>query len=283
LLENIDGLKDMTFGYTPFEKLAKKIERKLLFSINKPKYLIRNATFFRPIKTKIPQICLLQDFYNEQFFIENQLPVINSCSVSVINSPHVYNQIRQYLSNQRVEIIPMGVDFDFFNPEVLIKEEVEVSANSILFVGSSSVWPKGFDFLMELVEGSNYNFVFVMKDDFQIAHPRIKVFNKINQTTLKVIMKKCRIMICTSQMETFHLAGVEGCAMNLPIVTTEVGIYKTLSENGWGLKSNKEEFLKNIDFVFNNIKSFSPRKAMLENGLSKKQCMEKWRSLIQQF
>lgn len=236
LLENIEGLEDKTFGYTPFDQLAKKIERELFWH-KKPDYIIRNATFFRPIKTKVPQICLLQDFYDEEKFITEQLPVIKSCKVTVINSPYIYNKVEKYLYGLNIKMIPMGVDFDFFNP-ALPAEDIDVLPDSILFIGAATEWPKGFDLLMEIVNKTNYNFTFVMKDDFQIKHPRIKVFNKIDHTKLKSIMKKCRMAVCTSRMETFHLAGIECCAMNLPVVATKVGIYPSLQNPGWGRLSD---------------------------------------------
>lgn len=279
LLENINGLQDKTFGYTPFNKLARKIEWEL-FIHKKPDYIIRNATFFRPIKTKVPQICLLQDYYDEEKFLKEQLPVINSCHTTVINSYYIYDKVKKYLDGQNLEIIPMGVDFDFFNPNLKIEQDTEVLPDSILFTGAATNWPKGFDLLMEIVENTDYNFTFVMKDDFKINHPRIKVFNKINQTKLKSIMKKCRMAICTSRMETFHLAGVEACAMNLPVAATEVGIYTHLEDGGWGLKFNKDNVYEKISYIFNHTDEFSPRKTLLDLKLDKKNCMEKWNNLV---
>lgn len=282
LLENISGLKDMTFGHTPFPTLAEKIELCLKTEIN-PDYIIRNATFFRPIETEIPQICLLQDFYNYEHFMSEQIKVIDSCAMTVINSPFIYNQVITYLKGKKVKMIPMGVDFNFFDPDKHLYEPQDLLPNSILFVGAATIWPKGFDTLMKVVDNTNYNFVFVMKDDFKTDHPRIKVFNRINQTHLRSIMKQCRMTICTSQMETFHLGGIESCAMNLPLVTTNVGIYNSLEENGWGLKCDTENIVEKIDFMFNNINTFSPRQTMLEHKLDKIQCMNSWKQLIEEI
>lgn len=282
LLENIEGLEDKTFGYTPFEKLASKIEHELFWH-KKPDYIIRNASFFRPLKTRVPQICLLQDFYDGEKFIKEQLPVIKSSHTTVVNSPYIYNMIKPYLNNENIEIITMGVDFDFFNPENILYKNEEVLEDSILFIGAANNWPKGFDLLMHLIKNTNYNFTLVMKDDFQIQHPRIKVFNKINQTKLSEIMKSCKMAVCTSQMETFHLAGVESCAMNLPIVATNVGIYAFLEDNGWGLKCDKENIIEKVDYVFNNINIFKPRETMLKNKLDKKNTIFNWKRITNQF
>lgn len=281
LLENIDGLQDKTFGYTGFDKLPSKIERELFWN-NKPDYIIRNATFFRPLKTSVPQICLLQDFYNEQHFKTEQLPVINSCEMTVINSPYIYNLVKDFIKDKNVKIIPMGVDFEFFNPELAIGD-IDVLPNSILFIGAATEWPKGFDLLMKVVESTGYNFTFVMKDDFVIDHPRIKVFNRIDQIKLRLIMKQCKMSLCTSKMETFHLAGVESCAMNLPVVTTQVGIYTTLNDGGWGLKCDESNIIQKINYVFNNTEKFQPREALLDLQLDKKACMKSWNEAIKEI
>ena len=288
LLENIEGLEDKIFGYTPFNKLSKKIERELFWH-RKPDYIIRNATFFRPIKTKVPQICLLQDFYDEKKFLEEQLPVINSCNTVVINSPYIQEIVKPYLnklSKTRIEMIPMGVDADFFDPCILEKDEKiasEINKDSILFIGAATIWPKGFDLLMHLVDNTNYNFVFVMKDDFKISHPRIKVYNKIDQSKLKQIMINCRMAVCTSKLETFHLAGIESMLMNLPIATTNTGIYKEFEDNKdetWGVKFDEKNIIERVDYLYNNAEKYSPRKFILEKNLTKNSTMKKWKDLI---
>jgi glycosyltransferase involved in cell wall biosynthesis len=70
------------------------------------------------------------------------------------------------------------------------------------------------------------------------------------------------MLVCTSRIETLHLAGVEAAACNLPLVTSNVGIYYDLPNGKWGRNTRSldvEDFINEINFVKNNILTFSPR------------------------
>ena len=48
-------------------------------------------------------------------------------------------------------------------------------------------------------------------------------------TDLEVeVINSCEMLVCTSRVETLHLSGVEASACNLPLVTSDVGIYFNL-------------------------------------------------------
>jgi glycosyltransferase involved in cell wall biosynthesis len=274
LLENVPGLVDKTDGNTSFNILPHKIVEYANIE-GVPDYIIRNASFFSKINLTVPTISLLQDLGH------GRIDVCNSSTVVVFNSPYTKANYRNIQAP--TEIIPLGVDFDFFKSDKSYKEELGIMEDSILFIGSSDFHPKGFDKVLHLIENSNYNFCLVMKDEFQINHPRVKVFNKVSHDKLLKIINSCALLICTSVVETQHLAGLEAAACNIPLVTTNVGVYYDKEDAEWGLKVLDGNFKPKIDYVLNNRDKFSPREYFLNLGYDKKNCMKKWRELVEKI
>lgn len=152
--------------------------------------------------------------------------------------------------------------------------------NSILYIGSSDFKTKGFDKLLRIIEDTNFNFCLVLKDNFEIKHPRVTVFNRVDHNKLVKIINCCKMIICTSNVETQHLASLEAAACGLPILTTNVGTYFNIKDAEWGIKVKNDDFIGGIKFVLNNLDSFKPREYFLSSGFDKKDCMKKWNELI---
>ena len=191
LLEWFPDLLDKTNGYTDYSILASIIENELEILCNKekkkPKYIIRNGTYFRKINTDIKQISLIQDIHNNK---EQQIDVINNSNIVVFNTNYVYEKYKNYINSTiLVKICPLGVDFDFFRPLRNSEEmTLDVLPNSILFIGSSTNYPKGFNILLDIIgKMKNQNFCLIMKDDFTIENidpiykHRVKIYNRINK------------------------------------------------------------------------------------------------------
>jgi len=278
LLENIPNLRDMTGGYTDFYDLPHKIEQELMTT--SPHYIIRNCTFFRKLNTNIKTISILQDYYPNNFL---QLDVANNSDIVVFNSPFTQSLYNDTI-NSRMMIIPLGVDSNIFTKTKDYSEELKILPNSILFVGASNNYPKGFDLMMEIINNTDYNFCLVMKDDFKIDHPRIRVFNKIDQNTIIKVYNSCKMILCTSKMETQHLGGIEAALCGLPIIATNVGSYYNIRDGSWGMKANNvNEFIYSIKHVFENYNNFNSRDFFIKNGYTKNQCMNTWKKLIEKI
>jgi glycosyltransferase involved in cell wall biosynthesis len=271
LLENIPGLIDKTNGYTNFGELPYRVENYARVE-GPPNYIIRNASFFSRINLNVPTISLLQDLGH------GRLDVCNSSTIVVFNSP--YTKAHYSGINVPTKIIPLGVDFDFFKPKKSYKEELGILDNSILFIGSSDTYPKGFDKVLNLINNTEYNFCLVMKDNFQMNHPRVKIFNRISHDVLLKVINSCSLLVCTSVVETQHLAGLEAAACDIPLVTTNVGVYYDKEDGEWGVKVLDDNFIPKIEYVMNNQEKFSPRKFFLDYGYNKKDCMKKWCELV---
>lgn len=287
LLENISGLIDKTNGFTPFELLTTQIESELKFIERHrvkgvyPDYIIRNASYFRKFNSrfKFKTISLLQDVHLDD---STQHEVLNNSTVVVVNSEHTKNLYRNIIK-VRTELIPLGVDTDLFKPGLDCSAEMGIYPNSILFVGAATSI-KGFDLLMQIVNSTSYHFVFVMKDDYKTDHPRIKVFNQVNEETIVKIYNSCKMVLCTSEQETQHLGGAQALACNLPVVARRVGIYNEIADSvGWGLIANDlSDFIKAIRMTFEYLDCFKPRDFFVSHGLDMKTCMNRWKALVEE-
>jgi len=279
LLEWFPNLEAKTIGKTnTFAGLAEFVENEAKIK-GIPDYIIRNATFFRPLNLKTKTICYLQDCYTGAKY-EEQLKVCNTSDLVVCNSPYIHSKYVNEI-DVKTEVIPIGTDFDFFMPfpdKQMLRSKLSILEDSILFIGSTNK-VKGFDKILKLINETDYNFCLVMKDNFTINHPRVKVFNKVNHSKLLEIINSCKMLVCSSNTETLHLAGVEAAACGLPIVATNVGIYYDWKDGPWGRKV-VNNFIEKIKEVFVNYDSFNSRNYFLERGLDKTTCKERWLKLI---
>lgn len=275
LLENIKGLEDKTEGYTSFDFLPEKIESQFI-NETKPDYIIRNATYFRKLNANIKTISLVQDLSNDPV----QQDVINSSDVAIFNSPYTFSHYKDRIAT-KYEIIPLGTNFDFFYPEKDYSNELGILPNSVLFVGAANISPKGIDLVAKIFKNTRYNFCFVMKDDFNLQNSRAKVFNKVSSETIRKIYNSCKMLICTSKVETQHLAGIEAGACNKPIVATKVGCYYDLPDGEWGHVANEDNFIEKMDLVMNNLEKYNPRNFFKNRGFDKTNCMSKWKQTVE--
>jgi len=284
LLENIEDLVDKTNGYTTFDNLPNNIENDLQHT--KPKYIIRNATYFRNINTDTYTISILQDNHIKNLFaLTQQIDVLNNTNLTIANSKYVYDAYKQYITND-YRIIPLGTNFKLFKP---VKDRnPDILPNSILYIGSSMVYPKGFDRLLRIVnEMPEQNFCFIMKDNFTVeqlplyCQKRVKIFNSITEKEIVPIINSCAMGICTSYEETQHLGGIEICACNKPMVATKVGWYYDLCDTEeWGVLANDTNFVEKINYVMSNLDNFSPRECLIERGYTMYACKKGWLDVI---
>lgn len=280
LLDWIPNLEDKCNGLTPFNILPNRIEHEFNFGV-KPDYIIRNASYFRRLNIPVKTISLLQDVLDNNL---EQISVCNSSDIVVFNSPYTMSFYKDKITSKSV-MIPLGVDFSLFKPmDVDYSGELGILPNSILFIGSATNYPKGFDILLQIIEQTDFNFCLVMKDNFNFSHPRVKVFNRVGHDMLVKIINSCEMLVCTSRVETLHLAGVEAAACNLPLITSNVGIYYNLPNGVWGrntMSFDSQDFIREISFVKENINMFRPRDFFYELGLDTITCKKNWNRLIE--
>lgn len=282
LLDWFPNLIDKTGGYTDYSILSDIIENVLTYE--QPQYIIRNGSYFRKINTNIKTISLIQDILDDK---TEQINVINSSDIVIFNTNYVFEKYRNIISNHlEIKICPLGIDFNFFKPDRGERYN-DILPNSILFIGSSTNYPKGFNIVQDIIyKMTNYNFCLIMKDDFSInslpsnVHNRVRIFNKVNQETVRKIINSCICAICTSYEETQHLAGIECGACNIPIIARQVGIYYDCkNDTDWGLIANDENFVEKIEYVIKNIDMFNPREYFIKK-YSTEICKQNWIDII---
>jgi len=277
LLDWIPSLEDKTG--TPFPKLAETTER-LFAQQGVPDYIIRNATFFRRLDTDAKTISYLQDHYQDERYW-HQIEVCDNSAVTVFNSSYTHDIYASKIDCE-VDIIPIGTDFKHFCATEI--SENNLLPDSVLYVGSADVDTKRFDVVLDLIEKTKYNFCLVMKDEYTLEHPRVKVYNKVDHNMLKQIYNQSAVLVCPSRTETLHLAGIEAGACGTPIVANQVGVYDDLKEDDrWGVLVKDGDFKNGINTILKNRDMYDPRSSFLEAGLDKETCQAKWLSLVKKI
>uniref|UniRef100_A0A6C0JRP6 Glycosyl transferase family 1 domain-containing protein n=1 Tax=viral metagenome TaxID=1070528 RepID=A0A6C0JRP6_9ZZZZ len=278
LLEWFPGLVDKT--YPDFSILPKYIESE--YNHTKPAYIIRNGTYFAKINIPVKTISLIQDVAADK---SEQLNIINSSTVTVFNTYYVYDKYKNYITNTIVKICPLGINFDFFKP--IEQRHPDVLPNSIIFIGASTTHPKGFNIMLDIISKmTNQNFCLVMKDSFSLdqlstdVRHRVKIFNRVSQETVRLLINSCICAVCTSYEETQHLSGVECGACNIPIVARKVGFYYDCQQDkDWGLIADDNTFVTQLEYVINNLDQFSPRQYLIQK-YSTDICRQNWENII---
>lgn len=280
LLDWFPGLEDKCDGYTNYGVLANKVE-----SIpERPDYIIRNCTYFRKLNIDVPTFCLVQDTRNDS----TQTNVINSSTCVVFASKETYNMYKDRINPQNVRVIEQSSDFNYFKP--IEERHPDVLPNSILFIGDSSHVKKGFHRVLKLIEDMpDFNFCLVMKDNTPIdvipphCRDRVRMFNRVDRDTVRLLINSCVVAICTSGNEEGHFAGIEIGACDIPMVARPMGCYLDRKDDKrWGLISEDENFPETIRYVVDNRKEFSPRE-YYSKEYTLERCREKWTDLVNEF
>lgn len=294
LLDWFPNLQDKTDGYTHDSLIADKIEYLYSKAVEAhstqvpeslPAYIIRNGTYFRKLNIDVPTFCLIQDTIN----CPVQTEVINSSTAVVFASKQTYNLYKDRINPQNVRIIEQSSDFDFFKP--IEERHPDVLPNSVLFIGDSSIEKKGFHIVQAIIDAMpDFNFCLVMKDDTTLdaispqSRHRVRIFNKVDRNTVRLLINSCVVAICTSGNEEGHFAGIEIGACNVPMVTRPMGCYLDRQDDmRWGeFAWTDEEFPKMIRHVSKNRDLYSPRK-YYSKEYTLERCREKWTALINEF
>ena len=280
LLEWLPNLEDKTNGYTDYSILPNVIES----LPNKPDYIIRNGSYFRKLNIDVPTITLIQDVQNNPM----QTEVINSSTVVIFSSIHLYNEYKNRINPKNVRIIKWASDFDFYKP--IPDRHPDVLPNSIIFVGDSSYEKKGFHRVLDIIDKTpDFNFCLIMKDDTTIDiipeknRSRVKIFNKVQTKDMPLFMNSCVCGICTSGYEEGHWAGIEMGACDIPMVTRPIGCYlDRTNDMSWGEFANDDEFPEKIRYVVSNKNLYSPRKYYSKDYTLDK-FRENWIKVVEEF
>lgn len=292
ILDFLPTCKDKTgWGY---DVLADKIEEAARKE-GEPDYIVRNSCYFRRLNLKSKTYSFVQDPHRDSM----QLDVCNNSEATVICSEWIRDYFGGLLTG-RVEIIPTGVDFNYFDKhkrnegnfslacEYFDCESLGILPDSILFIGANQS-NKGFPALMNLILETNYNFTCIFKDNTKINHPRVRCFNQISTDKVLEIMCCCAAFLCLSLTEPQHVSGVEAGACGLPIVANNVGWYYDrdhvptagMTETEWGIVVHDFNYKQALDRIFAQRTLYNPRKFLKEHGYDVPEYRQKWVDLVQ--
>ncbi len=220
----------MDYFEYPYESLVKETEREI--SLQDPySLIIRNASYFGPIKSDIPTISLLQDIFPDGESRELQKAVMLSSKVTVFNSEFTISKYKitaDFREAGRACVIPLPIDFSVFEPgnAMGLQTAYSLPDGCVCWVGAQSEI-KGWDIFLQVVrQNPDISFVAVFKDSIPIQMPpNMRAFHRLPTAELVKVIGACRVGLCTSRMESQHLAGIEMGACGLPMVAPHVGVY----------------------------------------------------------
>ena len=227
------------------------------------------------------------DGYNKER-VDCEKMVMESSSMVTTSSDYETNLIsKSYDINEKsIKQISPGIDREIFTYDSNLERE-----NILLSVGRIQEQKKQMEVLKFLDNfrkiDTNFLCYFVggpsgkSGDDYLIElknavkelnlDSNVKFLGNLTQTEIKILMNKSKLLIHTSQFETFGLVAIEGNAMGVPVLTTNRGsLTEIIEHNNNGYISENlidgkvNDFVKNLltdDKKFNEISKYCLEKS----------------------
>lgn len=239
--------------------------------------VIRNASYFDVVSCKAPTVSLLQDIFPEGSPLRTlQSDVISGSEVTVCNSEFTAQACGVEGKNSR--IIPLPVDFGQFEVgnSMGLQMELGLPDEAVCWIGASqgaAAEVKGFDLFQRIVRSNpDVPFVGVFKDKEPYQAPNLRTFCRVDHDKLVRIIGACKVGLCTSRVETQHLAGIEMGACGLPLVTTNVGTY-------WGRDDMPGKVLHDPEDIWMATEAFTEHmRDALANPVDPQEVRSYWKS-----
>lgn len=275
LLSEFNG-KELSFATTKSSNIC-EYRKKISEIIKKDDIVIQNATFFGYNGGKT--ISFLQDNTRMMFGPNSeekklQEECLNNSVINITNSI----QMKEWYNDFDFEIIPVGVDSNFFKNTIIKKNSLKKTG---LFIGSPD-YKKGWDIFLEVVKiRKDINFIAILKSDYIKNIPQnLKIFKRLNHNQVKNIIINCDFFIHTSRFESQCLSAIECGFMNKPIIIGKAGIFYKWQHEEPGIIV-KEHSVKSFSNAIDNINySKNIRKIMFDAELSKEQSLKKWNNIL---
>jgi glycosyltransferase involved in cell wall biosynthesis len=238
LLQDWFGMEFCGGNFSTLQLLADTDAATESLALGVPSLIVRNCSYFPPMVSskRVPTISLLQDIFTEGEARFMQQEVIQSSKTVVFNSEFTKSKYEPaggaYVGNPRLEVIPLPVDFSLFEPQNAMgcQQALGLPDGCICWVGACqgpAGHVKGFDIFLKIVRmNPDLHFVGVFKDAIPESFPpNLRCFLRLTHEELVKVVGACRVGLCTSRMESQHLAGIEMGACGLPLVVPPVGCY----------------------------------------------------------
>lgn len=229
-----------------YQLLSDLAEAKACDCLDPCSLIIRNASYFPPIPAskEVPTIGLVQDIFTEGPAREMQEAVMRSSKAVVWNSEFTRSRygaldadappkaIQVFVSGAFLSrVIPLPVDFSVFEPgnPMGLQQLLGLPDGCVCWIGAcrEAGYVKGWDIFIQVARlNPDLHFVAVLKDAMPDSFPpNVRCYVRLPQEELVRVIGACRVGLCTSRMESQHLAGIEMGACGLPLVVPPVGAY----------------------------------------------------------
>jgi glycosyltransferase involved in cell wall biosynthesis len=154
-------------------------------------------------------------------------------------SESVRDELSAYYGFEDVVVVPNGLDTDVFRKtdKLLSRRKYGIPEDAFvgLYVGRWDIL-KGCDILEGVIAGSPGIFwLIVLGTGSDVekapASERVRVIDQVKHERMKEIYSAADFMIFPSRYEGFGYVIIEAMACGLPVITTNVGIAKTVYKN----------------------------------------------------
>ncbi|OGL25188.1 hypothetical protein A2884_02285 [Candidatus Saccharibacteria bacterium RIFCSPHIGHO2_01_FULL_48_12] len=249
--------------------------------------IIRSASWFPPIPASqnVPTIGLLQEILAGKLRAV-QDDIINSCTKVVANSQFTRSH---YSEHSNVVVIPLSIDFGLFQPgnRTNLQKELNIPDRAVCWVGASQ-GPEGrvknFEKFMNIVHRTpDISYVAVFKDeDIKDKPTNLQTFVKLPQDELVKVINACHIGLCTSRIESQHLAGIEMGACGLPMVVPPVGVYWQRTDLPGALIKDGDDWVSAIRATLAKTYDTKEVRDYWYKEFNDDVCKDKWSRLIKE-
>lgn len=182
---------------------------------------------------------------------------IKKAGIIATTSHKFVNFIKQYRSDQDINVIPSGVDTNFFKPREKseIRKELLLSDHVIygIWVGQNPE-RKRLDFAIDLIEKTNLNLICIGKMIQKEVSNKIKLLGDLSDNELLSYYQASDFFLFPSVYEGFGLVILEAMACgSIPIIGKNINIPILSDRKNCFIAKNDSEYLN----ILNEIESDS--------------------------
>jgi glycosyltransferase involved in cell wall biosynthesis len=167
----------------------------------------------------------------------------DKCSIFHVISEKQYNNFKNIVDDKPFLLVSQGVNHDKFNPENFIREAPTGTINVGTAGRSNSDGGKGFDIVHKVCE------------ELGISHYGARYKKKLSHDQMPIFYKNIDVYTCMSKSEGFCNPILEAGIMEVPVITTNVGVASQIiknGKNGFIIERNKEDLKKHLNILKDN-------------------------------
>lgn len=166
---------------------------------------------------------LAQRCFHQGFVKPMELAALRRSQRVVAVSATTAGAIDAHLSPTATDVVPPGIDIDFFAPDPGAQPSDPNRTLQLLFVGKPS-FRKGFDLVHDIVAKLDDRVALTCvgdPPDAGLPKPKAVYTGRINDTDLRDLYRRSDLLLFPSRLEGFGYVAAEALACGLPVVCTK--------------------------------------------------------------